>query len=230
MFHLDLNGRQLQICLVDATEPRYGEAAALARGVYRQSYGASIAPRPDHFIVCVSSDTQQMLACAGLCYGGAGALFSEQYLHEPLDQTLERIFEREVDRSEIGEISALATLEPTIGTELVRAIPLICWYLGMQGLLCTVTSKLQRGFERLKLPFQRIVTPDPGRLRPAPGVHWGSYYDTDPVTGLIRLDHIGHMFDTYCGRYQPPAGARHPGGATRPAPVPAARAGVGASA
>lgn len=203
MFYFELNGRQLRIRLVDESEGVYQDAAALSRHVYWESYRATIAPRPSKFVVCENMEGKQMLACAGITFGSAGPLFSEQYLDAPLAQLLAPLYNSPISRGEIAEISALATLEPSIGTELVRAIPIICWFLGMSGLLCTVTTKLRRGFEHLKLPFYPIATPDPSRLAPVPGVQWGTYYDMKPVTGLIRLDNIGHIFETYCGRYRP---------------------------
>ncbi len=201
MFQLELSGRCLAFKLVGPADPYYAAACALARGVYRQAYGATIAPSPHRFIVCIDRGTDQAIACAGLSFGGAAPLFSEYYLDRPLAALLGEVFQREVAHRDVAEVTALATLEPSIGTELVRAIPLICWYLGLRGILCTVTGKLRRGFANLKLPFHPLAVADATRLPNMPGIDWGTYYETRPVTGVIRLDALGQFFDTVSCRY-----------------------------
>jgi len=174
---------------------------ALARTVYRHAYGATIAPRPHRFIVCIDGVTDTALACAGLSFGARAPLFSEHYLDRPLEHMVTDIFGRDVARRDIAEVTALATLEPSMGTELVRALPLVCWYLGLRGVICTVTAKLRRAFASLKLDFHALAVADAKRLPQVPGVNWGTYYDTSPVTGLLRVDRLGHYFDTVCCRY-----------------------------
>ncbi|AKU24349.1 thermostable hemolysin [Massilia sp. NR 4-1] len=201
MFHLNLSGRSLAFKLVGPADPYYDQAVRLAQHVYQQCYSARIAPRPHRFVVCIDVGKSQALACAGLTFAGNGTLFSEQYLEQPLTQILADIFQREVARRDVAEVSALATLEPSIGTELMRAMALICWYLGLRGVLCTATTKLRRSFQYMKLPFQEVAVADVNRLDKVAGVDWGTYYDTRPVTGLVRLDALGSFFDTVSCRY-----------------------------
>lgn len=201
MLQLEQNGRSLAFRLVGPNDRYYAAAVALARSVYRHAYGATIAPRPHRFIVCIDRATDKALACAGLSFGGRAALFSEHYLDQPLERKVADIFQRDVARSDIAEVTALATLEPSMGTELVRALPLVCWYLGLRGVICTVTSRLRRAFASLKLEFHELAVADAERLPPVPGVDWGTYYDTKPVTGLLRVDTLGHYFDSVCCRY-----------------------------
>ncbi|GGY76137.1 thermostable hemolysin [Pseudoduganella plicata] len=201
MFQLEQNGRSLVFKLVGPNDRYYDASVALARTVYRHAYGATIAPRPHRFIVCIDRATDKALACAGLSFGGRAALFSEHYLDRPLEQIVADIFQRDVARGDIAEVTALATVEPSMGTELMRALPLVCWYLGLRGVICTVTAKLRRSFASLKLQFHELAVADAARLPETPGVNWGTYYDTSPVTGLLRVDRVGHYFDAVCGRY-----------------------------
>lgn len=201
MFQLEQNGRSLVFQLVGPNDRYYDAAVALARTVYRHAYGATIAPRPHRFIVCVDRATDKALACAGLSFGGRAPLFSEHYLDRPLERMVADIFQRDVARRDIAEVTALATLEPSMGTELMRALPLVCWYLGLRGVICTVTAKLRRSFASLKLQFHELAEADAARLPAVPGVNWGTYYDTRPVTGLLRVDRLGHYFDAVCCRY-----------------------------
>ncbi|WEF33324.1 thermostable hemolysin [Pseudoduganella chitinolytica] len=200
-FQLELGNRSLVFKLVGPDERYYGAAVELARAVYLRAYGATIAPRPHRFIVCVDLATGAAIACAGLSFAGRAPLFSEHYLDAPLEQMLAGVFQRDVARRDVAEVTALATIEPTIGTELMRALPLICWYLGLRGVICTVTSKLRRCFDSMKLAFHPIAQADAARLPRVPGVDWGTYYDTRPMTGVIRVDALGEFFDTVSCRY-----------------------------
>lgn len=200
-FQLELGNRSLVFKLVGPDDRYYGTAVELARAVYLRAYGATIAPRPHRFVVCIDLASGAAIACAGLSFAGRAPLFSEHYLDAPLEQMLAGVFQRDVARRDIAEVTALATIEPTIGTELMRVVPLVCWYLGLRGVLCTVTSKLRRCFDGMKLAFHPIAAADPARLPAIPGVDWGTYYDTRPMTGVIRVDALGEFFDTVSCRY-----------------------------
>ncbi|WBS00675.1 thermostable hemolysin [Pseudoduganella sp. SL102] len=200
-FQLELGDRSLVFRLVGPEDRYYGAAVELARTVYQRAYGATIAPRPHRFIVGIDLASGAAIACAGLSFAGRAPLFSEHYLDAPLEQMLADVFQRDVARRDIAEVTTLATLEPTIGTELMRALPLVCWYLGLGGVICTVTAKLRRCFEAMKLRFHPIAAADPARLPAVVGVTWGTYYDTRPITGLIRVDALGEFFDTVSCRY-----------------------------
>jgi hypothetical protein len=200
-FQLDLGGRSLVFKLAGPDDRYYGSAVELARAVYQRAYGATIAPRPHRFIVCIDLATGAAIACAGLTFAGRAPLFSEYYLDEPVEQTVAEVFQRDVARRDVAEITTLATIEPSIGTELMRVMPLVCWYLGLRGVLCTVTAKLRRSFDAMKLQFHPLAAADPARLPAVPGVDWGTYYDTRPMTGVMRVDTLGEYFDTVACRY-----------------------------
>jgi len=200
-FQLDQGGRSLVFKLVGPDDRYYGAAVELARAVYLRAYGATTAPSPHRFIVCIDLATGAVIACAGLTFAGRGALFSEHYMDAPVQQTLAGLFQRDVARRDVAEVSTLATIEPTIGTELMRVMPLVCWYMGLRGVVCTVTTKLRRCFEAMKLQFHPIAAADPARLPVVRGVDWGTYYDTRPMTGAIRVDTLGEYFDTVSCRY-----------------------------
>ncbi|QBE65835.1 thermostable hemolysin [Pseudoduganella lutea] len=200
-FQLDLDGRSLVFKLVGPDDHHYGAAVELARAVYLRAYGATTAPSPHRFIVCIDLATGAAIACAGLSFAGRAPLFSEHYMDAPVEQALAGLFQRNVARRDVAEVSTLATIEPTIGTELMRVMPLVCWYMGLRGVVCTVTTKLRRCFEAMKLQFHPLAEADPDRLPFVRGVNWGTYYDTRPMTGVIRVDTLGEYFDTVSCRY-----------------------------
>lgn len=201
MLKTSLDGRSIKFHFAANGSPLYGDSIMLAKEIYREVYAASINPSPDCFVACVDESNGELVACAGLSFAAKGCLFSEQYLDIELDLALQAVFGYPVSRNKAVEVSALATRLPNAGSELVRIIPIACWYLGMQAILCTATRRLQFVFKHQKLPFSAIAQPDPARLQNANGSDWGSYYDADPQTGIIRLDQIGHLFQSYCGKY-----------------------------
>ena len=200
-FQLDLGERSLVFRLVGPDDRYYGAAVELARAVYLRAYGATIAPSPHRFIVCIDLATGAAIACAGLSFAGRAPLFSEHYMDAPVQQTLAGQFQRDVARRDVAEVSTLATIEPSIGTELMRVMPLVCWYMGLRGVVCTVTAKLRRCFDAMKLQFHPIAAADPARLPVVQGVDWGTYYATRPMTGVMRVDTLGEYFDTVSCRY-----------------------------
>lgn len=199
------DGQPLRIEISEPGSPQYNQAVRLAQQVYRDTYQASIHPAPDCFLGCSNADTGALLACAGLSFGDNGALFSEQYLEGSLETALQGVFEQDVSRAKVVEVSSLATSVAQLGSEMVRVIPIACWYLGMQAILCTATQRLRKIFKLQRLPYSSIASPDPARLKYSGRCDWGSYYDTEPKTGVIRLDQIGHLFQTHCGKYDAPA-------------------------
>jgi hypothetical protein len=200
-FQLDLGARSLVFRLVGPEDRYYGAAVELARAVYLRAYGATIVPAPHRFIVCIDVATGAAIACAGLSFAGRAPLFSEHYMDAPVERALAGLFQRDVARRDVAEVSTRATIESTIGTELMRVMPLVCWYMGLRGVVCTVTTKLRRCFEAMKLQFHPIAAADPARLPSVQGVDWGTYYATRPMTGVIRVDTLGEYFDTVSCRY-----------------------------
>jgi hypothetical protein len=225
MLKTNLEGKSITFHFSLKDSPLYGESVTLAKAVYREVYQASIQPSPDCFIACVDEHNGELVACAGLSFAAKGQVFSEQYLDIELDLALQAVFGYPVSRDKAVEVSSLATRLPNAGSELVRIIPIACWYLGMQAILCTATRRLQLIFKHQKLPFSAIAEPDPKRLKHSSGSDWGTYYETDPQTGIVRLDQIGHLFQSYCGKYDlfdgPHAPAENRLRVSNPALIPA---------
>ena len=196
-----IDGKSFRFELVSPGELRYEEAVALAKQVYKSTYDATINPAPDTFVVCIDECTSVTLGCAALSFGVCHTLFSEQYLDVELHLALQTVFGYPVTRSKAVEVTSLATLMPRAGAELVKAILILCWYWGMKAILCTATRRLRLMFERHGLPFSPLAQAAQERIETQSGVEWGEYYDTEPYAGVIRLDKIGHLFQSHCGKY-----------------------------
>lgn len=196
-----VDGQQIQVQMTAPGTAAYSGAVALAKSVYSKTYNSTIDPKPHVFMVFTDGETNEVAACAGVSFAARERLFSEAYLDCSLEQALRGVFGYPVERSKVVEVTSLATKTPKLGSELVRVLPILLWFMGKQAIVCTITEKLQLMFAKHRLPFTVIAQADRSRVVPREGVDWGSYYDANPRTGVVRLDQIGHLFQRNCGRY-----------------------------
>ncbi|GLW71410.1 thermostable hemolysin [Kitasatospora phosalacinea] len=200
----------MKIALARAMTSKWLAASELARDIYRKTYGATVLPAPDAFIVAepadppgpgAADDGEQMLACAGLTFGTDRPLFSERYLDRPVEDEIAERFGARPDRRRVVEVGALATRQRSVGGEVIRATPIVAWCLGMEYILCTVTSSLVVGLDRAGIEFTPFGPADPDRLDPGDDARWGSYYDHKPQVGVIQLNSLHRLFSAATGRY-----------------------------
>lgn len=185
----------------------WSQAVDLVRQKYRRSFGAEVMPTPDCFVVCTADHSlgagaSKVVACAGMTFSSGARLFSEQYLDEPIEDSISRLELLPASRDAIVEVGSLASVERRAGTELIRAVPILAWCLGKKYILCTITASLKLIFDAVGLNFQPIRGAEAERLGAGAQERWGSYYDQTPQTGYIRLDAIAEMFARNTGRYR----------------------------
>lgn len=137
-------------------------------------------------------DQQQRLV-ATLGYRAATeALFLEQYLDEPIEQSLQPHSQRPAARSRILEISNLASIANN-GT--LRLIPPLCDHflkLDFDWLVMTLTTPVVAAFRRIHLD-ELLISLSPAsaaRLRVGRN-QWGRYYALNPQVYAINL-HQAH--------------------------------------
>jgi hypothetical protein len=207
MLNFESEGILHRISVLLPHDGLWGQAVALAQEVYKEHYGAIIQPLPDRFVVVSRNNHQckggwELISCAGMTSAGGGQLFSECYLDRAIEQQIEHQFGFALERSKIAEVSSLASTGRAAGAELVRALAIITWLYGFEAVICTATAPLRKIFERQGVPFNPIAEASASRLPPKDALMWGAYYQTNPQTGLVRVNNIGHMFNRLCGRYQ----------------------------
>lgn len=193
----------LKISLAHRGTDAWREAGAFARAAYAHIHRATIDPRPDAFIVATGPDDRGGTAvrgCAGCTYASDRPFFSERYLDTTVEQAIGERNGLPVDRSRIVEIGALAG-PGGAGQEMVRLIPIIAWCMGMEYILCTVTSRLHELLQRLDITFTPLGTATAERLDPAERAAWGTYYDQSPQVGFIELRVLASLFADATGRY-----------------------------
>jgi hypothetical protein len=200
----------VKISLARAKTTQWLAASELAREIYHKTYEATVLPTPDAFIVAepiggtgarAARDGDALLACAGLTFGTDKPLFSEHYLDRSIETEIERRFKTRPDRRRVVEVGALATRRRSVGGEVIRATPIVAWCLGMEYILCTVTTGLIKALDRAGIEFVPFEPADPDRLGPGEVERWGSYYAYGPQVGVIRLNSLHRLFSATTGRY-----------------------------
>lgn len=193
----------MKLILVRRPAAMWTYCVDLVRETYARSFGAAVDPNPDAFVAGYSGPAaaDAISACAGLSFGSDRPFFSERYLDDEIAAEIERVFGARPDRQRVVEVGPLASRRGGAGKEIIRLTPVITWCLGMRYLVCTATAPLIGVFRHLRIPFSALRPASRDRLAPAERDRWGSYYDTDPVVGVIPLDGIAALFSDTTGRY-----------------------------
>ncbi len=214
----------MNISLAPRSSAAWRAAVELAKAQYLSSYGATISPDPDWFVLATREPVSALpadggpidiVACGGLTNGAGRDLFSERYLTVPLDEAIEAATGTSVARERVVEVGPLAGSGVLASFELVGLLPIIAWCQGMDFILCTTTPQVRKALTRWEIPFRVLAEADLRRRAEKERRRWGTYYDTRPLTVVIPLREIGQVFARVTGRYRFlheglfHAGARH---------------------
>lgn len=192
----------IQIEVAPSGSPGWQEAAAFVRAGYAGTYGAVVDPRPDFFVVATDSTAAHaVVACGGLTFGGSRPFFSENYLDLPVTEAIQMTTGEQVNRADIVEAGSFMATGGH-GAHLMRMLPLIGWCSGMRFALCTATSALADTLPQLNVPFIPLAKAVPRWMTAGQRRDWGTYYDHDPVTGIVPLGELGALLRSNTGRYR----------------------------
>jgi hypothetical protein len=195
----------LKIKVVLPSTVDWDHAVQLVSDQFRRSFNAEVEPQPDCFVTGMTPDANGLdipRACAGVTYSELRTLPSERYLDEPAEVVIGRAEGLTVSRTMLIEVGSLAAGQVHSGTELIRAMPLICWCMGKRYVLCTATRQLRRIFKKVDINFTLLTQPDGSELEEADRLRWGSYYQQGPQTGYIDLAKLASRFDRFTGQYR----------------------------
>jgi hypothetical protein len=162
-----------------AGDPHRPGVETFIRGVYAQRYGASV-PAFMPLLVSLAAPDGEILAAAGYRSAATGALFLEHYLREPVEDEFAWHAGRALARREIVEIGHLAAASAGAGRRLVL---LLGPHLAQQRFgwaVATLTRELRQMLTRMGVASLALAPADPLVLGDD-AVHWGSYYEHQPV-------------------------------------------------
>ena len=165
-----------QTILLDTSHPKRKTAERFIRAVYDSRYGARLDTFPSRLIARFEADGT--IDCAAGIRTEHDGFFSEAYLDAPVEEVLSISSGQIVRRSEIFEVSTLASQSPRATTGFIEAIG---WFGETNGFVWsffTLTHRLHRLVERLGLPLIHLGDADHRRI--ADRQRWGTYYGSAP--------------------------------------------------
>jgi len=197
-----MSTHEYQIKVVHNHEPDYLLLKLMVASNYQQHYSADVDVNPDQFIALCSAQGE-WLACFGVNFSKNKRLFSENYLDGSIEDVLGPVIECSVKRAVIAECGSFASLTPGAGKVLLSSLSWVLWCEGIHYGLVTVTPVVRHLFRRLKMPFVEICAADIGRLSQSDLAQWGSYYSTEPVTGVLDIRQgLLNSMETHSGKYK----------------------------
>ncbi|SLM65149.1 MULTISPECIES: thermostable hemolysin [unclassified Dickeya] len=197
----DFSQTKTQLDIIHRHDDAAIEVRKYIADIYLKTYKATISPCPDVIICSRDVDTKKIVACAGITFASQHEqLFSERYLQGSLEPLIYQHTQQRLYRHQLVEIGALASDNPNAAADLIRALPIIAWFMGSMAILCTSTKRLRKLLDYHQIPFQPITDASPLSLSEQERQIWGSYYDQSPQTGVILLSQCGNLFEHFSGR------------------------------
>lgn len=167
---------------IHPTHPLRGECEAFIGARFHAAYGARVAQYSPH-LLGVRDVLGRFRAGVGYTPAEGRRLFLEQYLDAPVERLLAG---HGVRREKIAEVGHLAATSAGLGRTLIPLLARHLHRLGYGWVVFTATRELRNAFARLGLAPLELAAADPARL-PDRGVHWGRYYEHDPVVVAGRI-------------------------------------------
>lgn len=189
-----------QLCAPD--HPDRSRVETFIAAIYRERFGAQFDEFFPHLVAYYDVD-DNLLAAVGLRCGREGRLFVEHYLDEPIEHALSHNGLAHVARDRIAEAGNFAARTPGIARELILQLAWLLWVVGMDWVAFVATRQLRNAFHRLHLAPVELAIAQAERLGER-GLHWGSYYDTQPK---VMCGNLLHGIDFLRGRASPPVPA-----------------------
>ena len=167
-----------ELCVLRAGNPQRAEVEAFIRAVYSRRFGAQVeqfAP-----VLVALREHGRIVAAAGYRAAGAGPLFLERYLPQPVQELLAPAAGAAPGRETIVEVGHLAADVPGAGRRLILLLGPHLAGAGFLWVASTLTEELRRLFLRIGVAPLTLGVADPAALG-AEAARWGSYYDHRPV-------------------------------------------------
>ena len=166
------------LTLLDRDHPLRANAEAFIQRIFFSSYQARIS----HFypqLLCITENVRggddDFTAVAGVRCAASGPLFSEYYLHDPIESVLA------VPRRQIVEIGNLSPASMGQARWLIATLNAFMAAAGFTHVVFTAVPKLRNAFNRMGLPLQYLAEADAERLPEGMSHDWGNYYAARPA-------------------------------------------------
>lgn len=168
-------GLSLDLVREHSPERRQLESGIMRK--FERIYGAHL----NHFLpeLLRLGVADELGAVVGIRPAGSSALFLEQYLDQPIEQSIAGAFGTPVDRAQIVEIGNLAAEVPGLAYTLFAALATTLRRAGFRWVACTATPQVGAMLAKMRFSSRTLCNADPARLRKGSD-DWGDYYAAKP--------------------------------------------------
>jgi Thermostable hemolysin len=179
-----LLGNNPQFCLFDERAPDRAAAENYIADCFARAYGAQVSQFAPMLLGLRCGGSLQ--AVIGMREAARERLFLEQYLDEPVEQTLSAACARPAARNQIMELGNLASLRPGVCQLVYLVLASALQRAGYRYAVFAGTGQVERIISKLNFSIQKIQPADPSRLGNAAN-SWGTYYATAPHVLVVDL-------------------------------------------
>lgn len=175
---------------------------------FQSVYGASINEFMPLFLSLGCND--QLSAVTGIRPVEEQPLFLEQYLDQPIEKEVVRVFETPANRLSVVEIGNLAATHRGSSQLLFVLLAATLHRAGFRWITFTATPQVRKTINRLGFELRIIDEAKPERLEQNVLKQWGSYYHTNPLVVAGDLNHamqiigakrtLGGILALYCNQ------------------------------
>ena len=179
---LDTLNKPLMKSLHKSSDLSTSHAAAIdmIQTQYRKHFSCQLQHSLPYSLSQLDHEQHQILACTGYQPASEGALFLEQYLDGPVEDSLQRLTNDHVSREHIVEIGGFAVGHKRHALPFMLLLAPTLADLGFKTVVCTVTRPMQSCLRKLGIVSTLVADADPARVDTSNNA-WGTYYDLKPV-------------------------------------------------
>lgn len=161
---------------------------------FEATYGANINEFMPLFMSLGCND--RFSAVTGIKPVEEKRLFLEQYLEQPIEQAVARVFETPANRLSVVEIGNLAATQRGSSQLLFVLLAATLHRAGFRWITFTATPQVRKTINRLGFELRIIDEAKPERLGQSALQQWGSYYQTKPLVVVGDLNHAMQVIRT----------------------------------
>lgn len=168
--------------VIERGDPLRSDVERYVREVFARQHGAVVREFPDRMAAVLAPNRAPL--CAAGIRTDADGFFSEFYLDSPVEDALARACGAAVKRSQVIEVTSLASDRPGHCFRLLDYITQLGRSDGRRWGVFTATEKLRRRLARSGLTVATLAA---ARAEAVPNRRdWGRYYDANPMVCAMR--------------------------------------------
>ncbi len=171
---------------IGPSHPEFDRFVKFTERKYLEVYGARIQVRDQRLMLETNGDKH-----ASIFVRGSSELFSEKYLHQPIEELIAIYSKTPVDRCCIVELGSFAATDLATAVDLFRNLARQFRREKIAHILLTVPRRFLTKFTQYGVDYSLLAMADEKLLGADQQGCWGNYYQGKPTVVLISMDRLG---------------------------------------